>query len=450
MDKKAFSPRLGKPLFLYRLLLNSLRFYYHLYYKRVTIIGHDKLPDNVPLIITPNHQNALMDALAVLFAIDRPVVFLARADIFKKSFVARLLYFLRILPVYRLRDGVNSVEKNEAVFAETVRLLQKGWVLTIMPEGTHSEGKMLQELKKGASRIAFQTAAADAFHSPVFLVPFGIDYEHPDKAGTQLLIDIGAPVPVAPLYARYQHETQLAIVDLQSELTLALKNRMVHLDTLEMEDCHLLLSNLGATKEFKDPDKNRVAQYRRAQAIAEQLNRMAQKSESDWKLLQSMCRNYLTSLKQYKLKEISAKYPLQTWPVLLIQSLFWLIFLPLQLYGVVCNYLPYKLPSLLIKRIKDQQFVSSLNFVLSFFLFPIWYLAIFVVMLFLTTDWVLSVFALVSFPYAGLLAFYQYKFSRKLQNFWRWKILGNRKPDVMEQLLKQRHALLNQLKIWEL
>ncbi len=75
---------------------------------------------------------------------------------------------------------------------------------------------------------------------------------------------------------------------------------------------------------------------------------------------------------------------------------------------------------------------------------------LFVVMLFLTTDWVLSIFALVSFPYAGLLAFYQYKFSRKLKNFWRWKILGNTNPDVLEQLLKQRHALLNQLKIWEL
>lgn len=450
MDKKTTSLRLGKPLFLYRLLLNSLRFYYHLYYKRVTIIGQDKLSENVPLIITPNHQNALMDALAVLYAINRPVFFLARADIFKKSFVARLLYFLRILPVYRLRDGANGAEKNKAIFAETVRLLQKGWVLTIMPEGVHSEGKMLQQLKKGASRIAFQTAEADGFKSPVFLVPFGIDYEHPDKAGTHLFINIGTPLPVEPLYQTYQREPQIAIVELLNELTLVLKKQIVHLDTLELEDCQRLLCGLSSENQFKNPDKNRVTQFRKAQKIANQLNRLEQNQGQEWEWLKTNCKNYLISLKKQKLKEVSSKNPLNSWLTLVIQSLFWLAFLPLQMYGILSSYFPYKMPSLLIKRIKDKQFESSLNFGLSFFLFLIWYVLLFVVLLVLTDDWVLSIFALVSFPYAGLLAFYQYKFSRKLQNSWRWKILSKKNPDLMEQLLQQRQSLINQLKLWEI
>ncbi|MBZ0244216.1 MAG: 1-acyl-sn-glycerol-3-phosphate acyltransferase [Bacteroidales bacterium] len=448
MPKNLVSPRLGKPLFLYRLLFRSLRFYYHLYYKRVTIIGQDKLPENVPLIITPNHQNALMDALAVLFAIDRPVFFLARADIFKKSFVARLLYFLRILPVYRLRDGTNSLEKNKAVFAETARLLQKGWVLTIMPEGVHSKGKTLQPLKKGASRIAFQTAEADGFKSPVFLVPFGIDYEHPDKAGTQLLINIGTPLPVAPHYVTYQHEPQKAFVELRDELTLALKSQIVHLDTLELEDCHRLLCSLSAVNALKSPDKNRVDQFRKAQKIAEYLNGLSQKQGQKWEWLQTTCKNYLISLKEHKLNELSAKNPLDSWLTLVVQSLFWLAFLPLQVYGVLCNYLPYKLPSLLIKRIKDKQFVSSLNFGLSFFLFLIWYALLFVAMLVFFDNWVLSIFALVSFPYAGLLAFYQFKFSRRLRNSWRWKIRSKNKPKLIQELLHQRQSLINQLKLW--
>jgi len=448
MPKKTSSPRLGKPLFLYRLLFNALRFYYHLYYKRVTIIGQEKLPENVPLIITPNHQNALMDALAVLFAIDRPVVFLARADIFKKSFVARLLYFLRILPVYRLRDGANSVEKNKAVFAKTVRLMQKGWVLTIMPEGAHSEGKTLQRLKKGASRIAFQTAEADSFKSAVFLVPFGIDYEHPDKAGTKLLINIGKPLPVAPLYEKYQRDPQMAFVDLGNDLTLALKKQIVHLDTLELEDCHHLLCSLSAVDTFKSLDKNRTEQFKKAQKIANHLNDLSQKQGAEWEWLQTNCRNYLISLKQYKLKELSAKDPLNSWLRLVIQSLFWLIFLPVQTYGVLVNYLPYKLPSLLIKRIKDKQFVSSLNFGLSFFLFLIWYALLFVAMLVFFDNWVLIIFVLISFPYAGLLAFYQFKFSRRLRNSWRWKIYSKKDPELMHQLLQQRQLLINQLKLW--
>lgn len=450
MDKKSASLNLGKPVFLYRLLFNSLRFYYHLYYKRVTVIGQDKLPKNVPLIITPNHQNALMDALAVLFAFERPVFFLARADIFKKNSVARLLYFLRILPVYRLRDGANSVEKNKAVFAKTVQLLQKGWVLTIMPEGVHSEGKTLQELKKGASRIAFQTAEADGFQSPVFMVPFGIDYEHPDKAGTQLLINIGTPLPVEPHYQTYQREPQIAIFELRNELALALKKQMVHLATLELEDCHHLLCNLSNENLFKNPDKNRLEQFKKEQKIAEQINRLRHNNGEEWEWLQSNCKKYLIELKQQKLKETGAKNPIKSLFSLITQSLFWLILLPLQMYGTMCNYLPYKLPSLLIKRIKDKQFVSSLNFGLSFFFFLIWYIFLFVLILLLTDDWVLSIFALISFPYAGLLAFYQYKFSRKLQKSWRWIIFSKNNPELMQQVLQQRQSLINQLKLWGL
>lgn len=448
MDKESTPSRLGKPLFLYRLLFSTLQFYYHLYYKRVTIIGEDQLPENVPLIITPNHQNALMDALAVLFVINKPVFFLARADIFKKSFVARLLSFLRILPVYRLRDGANSLEKNKVVFAETARLLQKGWVLTIMPEGVHSEGKTLQPLKKGASRIAFQTAEADGFQSPVFLVPFGIDYEHPDKAGTQLLVNIGKPLPVAPLYEIYQRDSQKAFVELRNSLTLALKKQIVHLDTLELEDCHRLLCRLSAKSQFKSADKIRAEQFEKAQKIAELINTMALNQADEWQLLESNCKNYQKLLKTNKLKETTTKTPINSWLALTAQSLFWLAFLPLQAYGVLCNYLPYKLPSLLIKRVKDKQFVSSLNFGLSFFLFLIWYALLFVAMLVFFDNWVLSIFALVSFPYAGLLAFYQFKFSRRLRNSWRWKVSSKKHPELMQQLLQQRRSLINQLKLW--
>lgn len=449
MDKQSTPSRLGQPLFLYRLLFSTLRFYYHLYYKRVTIIGQDQLPENVPLIITPNHQNALMDALVVLFVINKPVFFLARADIFKKSFVARLLSFLRILPVYRLRDGANSIEKNKAVFAETVRLLQKGWVLTIMPEGVHSEGKTLQQLKKGASRIAFQTAEADGFQSPVFLVPFGIDYEHPDKAGTQLLVNIGKPLAVAPFYETYQRDLQSAIAGLNVKLSLALKKQMVHLDKLEYEACHRLLCRLSAKSQFKSSDKSRAELFEKAQKIAELINTMALNQADEWQLLESDCKSYQKLLKINKLKETTTKAPINSWLALAAQSLFWLAFLPLQLYGVLCNYLPYKLPSLLIKRVKDKQFVSSLNFGLSFFLFPIWYALLFLVLLLSTKDWVLSVFALVSWPYAGLLAFYQYKYSRRLRNSWRWKIFSKNKSGLIQQLLQQRQSLINQLKLWE-
>ena len=57
-----------------------------------------------------------MDALAVLFTHNGQPVFLARADIFKKKMIAAILYFLKILPVYRIRDGFSSLKANDEIF----------------------------------------------------------------------------------------------------------------------------------------------------------------------------------------------------------------------------------------------------------------------------------------------------------------------------------------------
>jgi len=75
----------------YELLRKSVKFAYQKFFRQIEIRGAENIPSGEPVIFAPNHQNALMDALVVLFVINKPVFFLARADIFKKSFVANNL-----------------------------------------------------------------------------------------------------------------------------------------------------------------------------------------------------------------------------------------------------------------------------------------------------------------------------------------------------------------------
>ena len=83
------------------------------FYKKVTYIGLENIPQDKPVLIAPNHQNALMDALAIIYAQKgKQPVFLARSDIFKNSFIAKMLFFLKILPVFRLRDGKEKLKMN--------------------------------------------------------------------------------------------------------------------------------------------------------------------------------------------------------------------------------------------------------------------------------------------------------------------------------------------------
>ena len=88
-------------------IVKSVANFWHnkVFYRKVIIVGRENINPEDHLIYAPNHQNALMDALAVLFTQKGQLVFLARADIFKRNFLASILYFLKILPVYRIRDG---------------------------------------------------------------------------------------------------------------------------------------------------------------------------------------------------------------------------------------------------------------------------------------------------------------------------------------------------------
>ena len=96
----------------YEILRKYVDFWHnHIYYRKVIVYGRENIDHSAHNSFAPNHQNALMDALAVLFTNSTQMVFLARADIFKKKFIAAILYFLKILPVYRIRDGFSTLKR---------------------------------------------------------------------------------------------------------------------------------------------------------------------------------------------------------------------------------------------------------------------------------------------------------------------------------------------------
>ncbi|MDY0086816.1 MAG: 1-acyl-sn-glycerol-3-phosphate acyltransferase, partial [Bacteroidales bacterium] len=367
MDKKSKLPKLTKPSFAYRLLYRLLKFYYQLYYKKVTVAGAENIPKDQAVIFAANHQNALMDALAVLFYANRPVVFLARADIFRNKIIAQILYFLRILPVYRIRDGVNVVEKNKAVFAETVRLLKNGFALTIMPEGQHSPGKKLQPIKKGIGRIAFQAAEAVNFQEEIYIVPFGIDYEHPDHSGKNLLLNIGKPIALSAFYNDYKQHPQDGLVKLKDCLEMQLKKQIVHLENLNDSEAFRLLNKLNyyQLKNTATP----LTAFKNEQKLAQNLNQLVEKQTESYRVLMQKCKNYLQLLRQNHLHETSSNQFRISVFFLFVNGIWQLLALIPWINGVVLNYLPYKIPGIVAGKFKDPQFISSVNFVLSFLLF---------------------------------------------------------------------------------
>jgi 1-acyl-sn-glycerol-3-phosphate acyltransferase len=68
--------------------------------------------------------------------------------------VARLLFALGVIPVYRKADDPDKMDRNEEAFAACDQAFDRERLIAIYPEGaTHAEAHV-QRIKTGAARIA--------------------------------------------------------------------------------------------------------------------------------------------------------------------------------------------------------------------------------------------------------------------------------------------------------
>ena len=216
--------------FFYLLLRKYVDFWHnYIYYRKVIVYGKDRIDFSVPTIYAPNHQNALMDALAVLCTLKKQPIFLARADIFKNKILARILYRFKMLPVFRMRDGFENLKQNDETFTDTLRIMESRSGLVILPEGNHAGYRRLRQLKKGICRIAFQTAEASNFTKEINIVPVGLEFTHYWLFREVLTVVYGHPIAVSEYYDTYKENPNKGLLDLRDRLSSEMKKVMVHI-----------------------------------------------------------------------------------------------------------------------------------------------------------------------------------------------------------------------------
>ena len=140
--------------YLYSFLLPYVNWHTRRSYRRFEVHGKKKLPKDKALIFGVNHSNTLMDALVLLSSNNIKKVFIARGDIFKNPIVAKILTFLRILPIFRIRNGVAAVRQNDDSLNKAVDVIHDHVDLYLFPEGTHRTKHSLMRMGKGLFHIA--------------------------------------------------------------------------------------------------------------------------------------------------------------------------------------------------------------------------------------------------------------------------------------------------------
>lgn len=220
------------------------------YFKKVRVVGVENIPLDKPILFLSNHQNALLDVLLIAIQRNLKPWYLTRSDVFKSKLFSPLFYFLQMLPIYRIRDGKDTLSKNKAIFNRCGELLNDNEMLLIFPEANHNLKRRVRPLSKGFTRIIF-TALEQNPYLDLQLIPIGQNYVNaacfPDSAA----LHFGKGISVQELLTDNAHTTTLnlkfAVLNELKQLTTHIENDATYDTIVEA------LEDLGA--DFLNPVK---------------------------------------------------------------------------------------------------------------------------------------------------------------------------------------------------
>ena len=420
----------------YALLKYAAGFWHNnVFYRKVIVLGRENINPEHHLIFAPNHQNALMDALAVLFTHKGQQVFLARADIFKKKPIAAILYFLKILPVYRIRDGFSSLKGNDEIFLKTIDVLKNKNGLVILPEGEHSGFRRLRQLKKGICRVAFQSDEATGFNLKIKIIPVGLEYSNYRRFRQVLTVVYGKPIEISELFGLYKESPEKALNELRTRLFNEMKGNMVH---IESEEDYEAIDELRSMINSRFSDDIRFPKLFRDRILINKLNLLKSSDPSVYERICSLSLQIKKKAKDlntdYRLLE-KKKHPIGS----LITGLLGIIFtFPLFIYGSIFNLTFLEIPNLQTRKIRDPQFHSSIRYGISLALAFVFLPVYLILSLIIFSSWWLGLLIFLTLPLSGLFAWNYYLQFRRITGGFRVRSLIKNKDNEYD-LLRRNH-----------
>lgn len=213
---------------LYRFAYVLMWVTFRIYFRRIDVVGLDKLPKGKPVILIANHPASFLDAMVLAVFLRRSLHFYVRGDIFSHPLAYRILTILHMIPIYSKEHGEGILEKNKKTFDRGRKLLSKGKMLLVFPEGFSRLSKELAPLKKGAARVALQTAFGDGQTTDLFIQAIAINYSWHGR-GASLFIRVGENMNILHHQETYQYSPAHAINALTAEMQELFSRNVIHI-----------------------------------------------------------------------------------------------------------------------------------------------------------------------------------------------------------------------------
>ncbi len=344
----------------FRYLITKTGLYF--FYKRIIIEGKHNIPKNKPLLFLPNHQNSFMDALLVATHANPYLYFLTRAKAFNPPLLGKFIRSLNMLPVYRVRDGLSSVTKNNAIFDECIRYLNRNDAILVFPEANHDLKRRIRPLSKGFTRIAFDAEVRSNWEMDLQVIPVGVNYTEHRRSRNDVKVVFGEPVLIKDFQELYEEDERNAANELKKQISDRMKKLVMHVQNLDHYPLNkILLDDLeDDPKQLIDPET--------ANKNVEKIE--AQANDTLYETAQKIYQ--IAEEHDFSIKSANGRKK----PILALSLLS-----PLYLFSWINNVIPYQpVRKITTNLIKDHAFDASIKFILGLILFPLFWIFVSVIL----------------------------------------------------------------------
>lgn len=185
-----------------------------------------------PLLIAANHPNSFLDAILLCALFKKPIYSLARGDAFKHPFIRKILSSLKMLPVYRVSEGVENLEENYKTFDDCINVFKNKGIVLIFSEGKCINEWHLRPLKKGTARLAI-TAWEQGI--PLRVIPLGLNYNSFTKFGKNIIANFGDFITQQNIAIKKEDAYGTKVQTFNNELKLQLQKIVIQIKPVDQK-----------------------------------------------------------------------------------------------------------------------------------------------------------------------------------------------------------------------
>ena len=200
----------------YTFVRNSCAVFARFFFKEVEVNGRENIPTDAGYILALNHPNSFIDAVLCSASNPLGLHYLTRSDAFVPPWDT-VLQTLHLMPVYRFRDGIKKLAKNDETFAKCYRLFAEDSGVLIFSETSTAKEYYLRPISKGTARLAINAQLNNS--KPMYILPAGITYVEYDESGHKVFINYGKPIDISSYLEDYAEQAPRTLNKLKADVS---------------------------------------------------------------------------------------------------------------------------------------------------------------------------------------------------------------------------------------